>query len=959
MNKFYRYMAWLMLGSLCLNSPLSASDTKLRGAPLVQRYTVKDFGASTQHFSIATDKAGRLFVGNFEGILKYDGTSWELIELPGKQTARDLVRGDDDGIYIASYDTFGELVTDKNGKVRFEELLTLSGLKDNKRHIGIVWEVFKTAEGVYFRAEKSLFFISYNRKTVKNWPLSENVRSIFPQKNTLYARVDGLGFTKFKDGRFTLEPGGDVFSKLALAGIIDKESWRLLVSDKGFYRADETGVKQLPNVAGSELANSEAYEVLALNDGSFLVGTRRGELFRFGKDFSLTQRLKLGSFAVSAMSADNEGGLWVATEGDLLRLAMPSPWSFLDASQGVEGIVSDFEWHENALWIAGSSGIARIVSMPDGSSRYEEKPWVNYEAYAIDSNDAGLLIGHREGLLVLDKGSATPRLLLLDQNELVHQFEKSLFDQSLIYALSSRSLLILQIVDGKWQIRKKIALGDASVDSLIESGPGEIWFSNNYAGPQRWRFNTDTFEILDKKVFGAREGLVLLEDDAQHVYRLDGKVHVVVGDKGFLFDGKKFNAEIAPPFTLVSRPHELYVTETALGAYAYTTREMWFRPKAQTQWQPLRMSISSAAGYGIVRLNRDGVVRMSTWGGILEYNEKEKSPPLEPLALRFEYVTAVNPENKASIDLPTDHKQKNVQVPAGYNLKMRFSMVSLESGVEFRYRMRQLSNEWSAWSDRDLFIRAQPPGEYILEVQAKTKAGREAETISYRYTMLPHWYEILWVRFLILLFVAAVISLLTYWFIRKRVAKYRDDNIRLEKRISERTAELESLNQRLSELVIEDSLTGVANRRALEHGLQREWFRCLDQRRPLSALMIDVDHFKQFNDKHGHLEGDVLLREIAQTLKKEHDPKRELLARFGGEEFALLLPGINLEEAVRRADHIRRIMTEQNKNVTVSIGVAGFIPSIQAEQSSLLRRADAALYRAKRAGRNRVESDND
>ncbi len=925
----------------------------------MQRYTAKDFHANPQHFSITTDKAGRLFVGNTEGVLKFDGNSWELIELPGKQIARDLVRGQDDKIYVASYDTFGELVKDKDGKIHYQELLTLSGLTGKQQRIGIVWEVVSTQQGIYFRAEKNLFFISYDRKTRQNWPMSVDVRSVFPQKNALYARVDGQGFSKLVNGKLRLEPGGEVFSKLALAGIIDKGNWRLLVSDNGFYRADETGIKRLANNAGMELSGSEAYEVLALADNSFIVGTRRGELFRFGQDFTVLERLKLGSFAVAAMSVDNEGGLWVATEGDLLRLTMPSPWSFLDAHQGVQGIVNDFEWHENALWIASTSGLARIVSMPDGSSRYEAKPWVDYEAYVFDSNDAGLLIGHRQGLMVLDKGATTPRKLLDDQTEIVHLFEKSRFDPNIIYALAHHSLLILKVTDDKWQIKKNIALADLSVDSLVETGPGEVWFSNNYAGPQRWRFDTNSFEIVDKKEFGKTDGLRLEKDASQHVYRLDGAVHVVIADQGYLFDGKKFNPELAPPFTLVSRPNELYVTETAMGAYAYTSREMWFRPKAKTEWQSLRMALSSAAGYGIVRLNRDGVLRISTWSGILQYNEKEKSTAPEPLMLRFEYVTAINAENNTSINLPTDSQSKNIIVPAGSNLKMRFSMVSLESGVEFRYRLLQLSKEWSAWTDRDLFIRAQAPGDYVFELQAKTQAGRLAETITYKYTVLPHWYEILWVRFLILLCSVVIVGLLTYGIIRNRVAKYREDNSKLEKRIRERTTELESLNQRLSELVIEDSLTGVANRRALEQGLQREWFRCLDQNRPLSALMIDVDHFKQFNDKHGHLEGDVLLRKIAQTLKNEHDPKRELLARFGGEEFALLLPGINLEEAVRRADHIRQIMIEQNKNVTVSIGVAGFIPSIQVEQNTLLRRADAALYRAKRAGRNRVESDDD
>lgn len=961
MNKPFRDLGFLLLAIFCLlqSGALLAQQIRLYGAPLMQRYTAKDYNANPQHNTIATDKAGRLYVGNTEGILQFDGTSWELIELPGKQIVRDMTRASDDKIYVASFDTFGELVTDKAGKIRFAEMLTLSGLKGKARHVGIVWEVFHTDLGIYFRAEEALYFISYDRKTKQQWPLSPSVRSIFPQQNTLYARVDGLGFCKFVDGKFVLEPGGEAFVTQALPGMIDKGSWRLLVSDEGFYRADQFGMKLLPNKAGAELKNSGAYEVLVLGDGSFVVGTRLGEIFRFGKDFSVLERLKLGSFSIAAMSVDNEGGLWVATEGDLVRLAMPSPWSYLDASQGVLGVAYDFQWHDNALWTVSSSGIARIVPQENGSSRHEQKPWTNYEAYVLDSNDSGLLIGHREGLMVLEAGAASPRPLFFDQNNAVTWLEPSRFDKNVIYALSTLEVLVLSNRSGKWQITKKHPFGDAGVDTMTEIAPGEIWLSDNYGGPLRWRMDTKTFEMLEKKEFTAKDGLVLGDELPQHLYRLDDSLHVVIGDKGYVFDGKKFNPEVSPPFNLVARPHEFYVSETGLGDYAYTTREMWHRPEGKKQWQALRMGLGSAAGYGTVRLNKDGVLRISTWGGILQYNGKEKSTAPEPLSLNFDFVTAIDPEGKANIDLPTASKYSNVQVPAGYNLKLRFSLVSLESGVEFRYRMRQISDEWSGWSDRDLFIRAQSPGDYVLELQARTRAGREAESISYRYTVLPHWYEILWVRFLMLLSAIALITALTYWLIRRRVAKYRQDNLKLESRISERTIELESLNQKLSELATEDSLTGVLNRRALEQGMQREWYRCLDQRRPLSALMIDVDHFKQYNDKYGHLEGDVLLRDIAQSLKTNHDAKRELLARFGGEEFALLLPGVSLEDAMQRADKIRLAVAEQNPSVTVSIGVAGFVPSIQMEQISLLRRADAALYRAKRAGRNRVEKDND
>ena len=213
-----------------------------------------------------------------------------------------------------------------------------------------------------------------------------------------------------------------------------------------------------------------------------------------------------------------------------------------------------------------------------------------------------------------------------------------------------------------------------------------------------------------------------------------------------------------------------------------------------------------------------------------------------------------------------------------------------------------LPDEWSAWTDRDLFIRAITPGDYLLQVEARTRSGRAAAPTSYRYRILPRWHERWWVRVLGVLALLGVVGAAGAG-IRApahRSATSRPTASSRRASASARTS-WKQVNRKLAELATEDALTGVSNRRALENGLQREWYRCLDQRRPLSVLMIDVDHFKRYNDAHGHLEGDVLLRTIAQQLYALHDPKRELLARYGGEEFALLLPGVHQDEALRRA----------------------------------------------------------
>ena len=122
----------------------------------------------------------------------------------------------------------------------------------------------------------------------------------------------------------------------------------------------------------------------------------------------------------------------------------------------------------------------------------------------------------------------------------------------------------------------------------------------------------------------------------------------------------------------------------------------------------------------------------------------------------------------------------------------------------------------------------------------------------------------------------------------------------------------------------------------------------------IAVLMIDVDRFKEYNDHHGHLAGDVVLREVAQRLAAHHDPQRELLARFGGEEFCLLLPGIALAEARQHAESLRLLFAGEDSPVTVSIGVAACVPDGPDGAEALLIAADQMLYEAKRRGRNRV-----
>ena len=188
-------------------------------------------------------------------------------------------------------------------------------------------------------------------------------------------------------------------------------------------------------------------------------------------------------------------------------------------------------------------------------------------------------------------------------------------------------------------------------------------------------------------------------------------------------------------------------------------------------------------------------------------------------------------------------------------------------------------------------------------------------------------------------------------------------NVELEQVINVRTKELADANRLLQIQSNTDALTNISNRRHFDDLLSQEWNRNRRSGTPLAVIMLDIDHFKSFNDHYGHLAGDNCLHSLAQGLAQSSRRVGELVARYGGEEFVILLPNTDKLTAFEVAKHIQKMVlslaiphaTSSPGIVTVSLGVASLQPSSQQLPVELLRLADAALYRAKLAGRNCVQ----
>lgn len=184
-----------------------------------------------------------------------------------------------------------------------------------------------------------------------------------------------------------------------------------------------------------------------------------------------------------------------------------------------------------------------------------------------------------------------------------------------------------------------------------------------------------------------------------------------------------------------------------------------------------------------------------------------------------------------------------------------------------------------------------------------------------------------------------------------------------ERELEAANAKLAEANRILEDLAAVDPLTGVFNRRHIDAVMLREWRRETRSTNPLSVIMVDIDHFKMFNDTYGHQAGDACLIRVAQALRTALKRAGDTVGRYGGEEFLVILPETPAQGAVMLAEEMRSRVEElriehtasqTNHHVTISLGLSSTIPTQETPAAKVIAAADRALYQAKRAGRNRV-----
>lgn len=948
-----------------------------RGFRMIQTFSAKDMGCGTQNFSIVQGQTGTIYVGNLHGVAGYNGAEWDLTALPNHSAVQVLGVTQSGTILLGGYGELGLLERDAYNQSRYKSLK--SNLVVDLQDFGDVKRIYVLDDQTYIHTERFLFQYE-NRQLSCLADLGENAweSSFFVHDGQLY-RQTLSEITPVDKGKklFAQAPPSPVLFSLG--------NGAFLLNGGGVF-VEEGATPPAPFLI-SWLRGSRISSVCPLPGDRIAIGTRdKGILIldSAGQPSEIIDTLTgLPINDVRGLSVTGDGALWVALNVGIAKVDISSQVSVFDKKSGIEGGINCLIRHEGRLFFGTSSGLFFMQSVPRDTTNNSTGLYLSHAkritgptttVWSLLIRENGeLLVGTSKGLFILRNNEL--EIIPGTSNFVIYCIKQAHTDSDVYYVGGHSGLGLLMNKEHSWLFKGLIPGLPAQVRCIEETPNQDIWIGTTFEGAWRIRgmnFHGNTSDELELKKVGSGE---------YDLFWFNSRLCFSSGEHSFLFNESK--GELIPhPLVGVS-----VIKESYFGAQEDFFGRLWIgthpitRVTIQQGSSPLldNYSFRNLPGqdFQIFYPEEDGTMWLASEIGLVKIEETTTEVP--PTTFRPEISRVVYRQKLVRIN---DHQTATVLPYSKERMRIEFAPLNYEANNLFQYRLEPNEKEWSEWS-RLAFTEYTNLWEssYTFRMRMKSKGGGVTPEATFRFRVQPPWYRTLWAfTGYILLFTMSLVA-----FIKWRYVILRKHARLLEKRVLEQTAQLNSTlgelkeakhqveennerlkeaNQLLENMSFEDGLTGLANRRHLDHFTEKEWSRASRLKIPTSVILLDIDYFKKYNDHFGHLDGDKCLKRLAQYLSDLSLRGNDLVARYGGEEFTIVLSNCSLENAEELAEEVREGIENLNiphpkspfGKVTSSLGVSSMLANQNNQPDQLLKQADEALYNAKALGRNRVSS---
>jgi len=923
---------------------------------VVRRFASEDGLPQNSITSMVQAPDGFLWLGTFGGLVRFDGLSFRLyrslaedgppsdriLRLHVDGHARLWIGTEDGGVAVLEGDRFQRLPL-CGGRCKVNAFIG-----DGAGHVWVA-----TSAGLFRAGENDLGAVRVDARAY--------VRGVVQDGVLLLATLDRLWRWTGERADPVALPAGTV----AVTGLgrLDASVW--IGTNTDFFHYDPRQDRWRPYLDAHTVPDVSG----ALHDaqGQLWLSDNFSRLFRLDRDDQV-HRVEMARGAILSMLGDGEGNLWLGSNGDGLFRRRPAQIGRMqDAGAGFGSAALPVTGDgADGLWLGMICGGLRHWTAHDGRVR----DWPLQAA--LDSNcvwslhrdaDGTLWIGSADGILGrLRPGAANAeRVARWPQRPSIRAIARTA--DGLLVATSAGAYRL--DVDARGQTgtpRPIAALGDTTINAIVPARAGGHWFAGHEGVlrldgehvAERWDTANGLSSRFARTLLETGDGVLWIGTYGGGLNRIaDGRVASYTQQQG-LFDD------------VVS-----CLIEDGRG-------QLWLSGNRGISMLTGEQLARAAAGGGSLHAlgyaASDGLEPAETNGGGQPACHRDTTGRLWFPTLSGFAVVEPGRLHPPSAQAPTIHIERisaggtvlplraRLVLEGGVrNVEISFTAPTFSAPEKIRFRYRLAGGDWIDIGDkRSIHFPVVPWGEQLLQIAASSEAGTWSAHPARLILVNPApWYlSPPWLAALVLLSGALVYAA---WSLRTLRLRRHSDALALL--VGERTAALEQANLRLVEQAHSDPLTGVGNHRHFIVQLGEAWKRHQGSARPLSLLLIDVDHFKAYNDHFGHLAGDDALCAIAHAM---HAQLRgtAMLARYGGEEFVVLLPDCDIAAAARVGERLRAAVTalalphapaSGHAHITISVGCACLSPGPDDSRVLLIDQADQALYRAKALGRDRVE----
>lgn len=923
---------------------------------------------------------GYIWFTTFDGLVRFDGVKFTIFDksnTPGIVSNRfGIIYSDKDGTIYASALEDGVVSIGNKGDFYSYTADQLPGhdiqliAPDDKGEVRFLTENKDQTPGSWYHLRDGKFVFSekfdpvspvkeYRGRSGKLWRVTPGeVTEYAGARETRYTQNIPdypFGFSLFEDSRGALWIGGKSAFRLkdGIAENFGKEHGFVEGVDFHSFWEEADGSVWFAN--GGTLGAGAG--IVRYKDGAFKI---------YGKEYGISQQ-------IFSVFKDREGTVWLATNHGLSRLRKRVVET-LGTKDGLrdQEIYPIYRDRKGDIWVGTTKGVSiyrngKFETVDFKADKQNpDKTYDDVNEHAViqsffEDSNGKMWIGTAGLLYVIENGRS--RKITEAESHHVHSIIED--RNGMIWAATSRGVLRFKNYKLDKAFDSKDGLPSDFMTSIFQDSRGRLWFGG-YGGLteyQNGKFVNYTKEQglagnNVRTIYEDKDGVLWIGTYDEGLSRFkDGVFSSIQSENGLFSNGV---------FAFQEDERGNFWISSNRGIYRVSKQELndFFDGKIEK---------INSVGYG----KDDGMLNTECNGGRQPASLKDErgrfwfptqngisivDPSMEtfnplPPPVVVESVTISGKKADAGKDIEIKPYERNVEIT--------YTGLSLlrSSQMKFKYKLEGLDQDWvDAGTRRTAYYSHLPPGHYTFRVIAANSDGvwQEAGS-SIEFEALPYFYQTR--LFILLCALAIAVGVLIAWQVSVYQLKRRER--KLKRLVDERTRELRDANESLQLLANSDGLTRIGNRRMFEEFLAGEWHRAIRFRTKISLILLDIDHFKLYNDSYGHLVGDECLKKVAEALFSTIHRPTDLVARFGGEEFAIVLGGTDLpgaltiaEEAMEKVRELA-ILHENSPTdavLTVSMGIATVDAFLGESETKLIKAADDVLYQAKEQGRNRIVS---